>query len=1453
MTGEDSTVKETGGGVADYNSPYYVHPSDTPRQMQVNELLSDKNYADWAQEMENFLFAKNKFGFVDGSIKKPEKMSKEYAQWMRVDAMIKGWLTTAMEKDIRGSVKYAYTAAEIWSDLQERFGKESAPRAYELKNKIINTHQDGSSVSAYYTRLRSIWDEIQSVFPMPRCTCNGCTCEVGKRLVEHQEKEKLYEFLMGLDGDFSVIKTQILANKPTPSLSTAYHLVAEDERQKQISEDKRPNAESAAFKAYIPKNRDNRNVKGKGKQEEAKHCTHCDRDGHLKEGCFKRIGYPDWWPGKVKEERPSPKASCVERGSRVINGLTEEQYEEFLERFKDKTNDEGSERVANMTGRTNGKTNWVVDSGATEHTTYLGDILENKRKNNHELPITIPNGDAIPVKGKGDYTLPGGVKIKGILHVPDFTCNLLSVSRLAKDLQCSVTFYPDFFVMQGLRSGNLIGAGKCEGGLYRLKMFVEERKAMSVSISRWHERLGHTSQERLGKVDFLKGVSLNLRNKICDSCSKAKHTRSSFNLSEIKTKECFELLHCDVWGKYRFQSLSGANFFLTIVDDYSRHVWVFLIKRKSDASTCLVNFCKMIKTQFDKVVKRIRCDNGGEFTSNAMVDFYANQGILLETTCPHTSQQNGVVERKHQHLLDTARALRFGAKLPKRFWGECVLTAAYIINRLPSKTIGDKTPYEKLYNQRAEYDHMRVFGCLVYFWSIDTKGDKFEERGKPGIFLGYPKGIKGYKIYDIGSKKMVVSRDVKFHEDNFVFPQRQDQDIDDMFTVSIDNHDKQQINVEVEPIEKGNEPSYGPENNSQNEQRNNGHASEAQHVVEPGCGPEGSLENNQHMGEDSGPINQEADEGNGPVDCHEDFFRDESTERPKRNKAPPKHLNDFVVNLPPSVDHTHPASTQDASTVYPSAHYISYNNFSSNHKRFLAAITTSVEPKNFKQAMQDPKWVEAMQREIQALEQNNTWTIESLPEGKRAIDSKWVYKIKYKPNGEVERYKARLVARGFTQVEGEDFHDTFAPVAKLVTVRTLLAVATKRNWFIRQLDVNNAFLHGDLDEEVFMKIPQGFLKENEDRVCRLRKSLYGLKQASRNWYQKFTNALIGLGFTTSRADHSLFLYNNNGVFLAILIYVDDVILVGNDMKKIEEIKDCLHSQFSIKDLGHLKYFLGIEVANTSQGLVLSQRKYTLDILEDSGMEGCRPSSFPIEQNLKLDTREDDPVVDAGCYRRLIGRLLYLQATRPDVAFSVNCLSQFVSDPRQSHMDAVYRVLQYLKATPGQGILLPKGDGENLIAYSDSDWLGCPMTRRSRTGYVVFLGGAPISWKTKKQSVVSRSSAEAEYRAMATTVSELIWLRWLLGELGVPQSSPTMMFCDNQAARSIANNPVFHERTKHVEMDCYFVRERIESKEVCTVPIESRLQLADLFTKGLGAARLRFLLDKLGVVDLHAPA
>ncbi|XP_023742945.1 uncharacterized protein LOC111891088 [Lactuca sativa] len=267
MVGDDATKthNQNEKEIIDHNSPLYLHASDYPKQMHVNEVLTDKNYNDWEQEMMNLLFAKNKSGFVDGSIKRLETESEKYLPWMHCDAMIKGWLTTAMEKEIRNNVKYAKTATEIWQDLKERFGKESAPKAYELKQAMNNTRQDDTTVSAYYTRLRVLWDEMETILPTPRCSCNGCSCGLEKKLTELKEKERTYEFFIGLDDQFSVIKTQILAMKPTPKLSTVYHLVAEDDQQRMITASKKPAREVAAFQASFQGRREpTRNSQEKG-------------------------------------------------------------------------------------------------------------------------------------------------------------------------------------------------------------------------------------------------------------------------------------------------------------------------------------------------------------------------------------------------------------------------------------------------------------------------------------------------------------------------------------------------------------------------------------------------------------------------------------------------------------------------------------------------------------------------------------------------------------------------------------------------------------------------------------------------------------------------------------------------------------------------------------------------------------------------------------------------------------------------------------------------------------------------------------------------------------------------------------------------------------------------------------------------------------------------------------
>lgn len=323
----------------------------------------------------------------------------------------------------------------------------------------------------------------------------------------------------------------------------------------------------------------------------------------------------------------------------------------------------------------------------------------------------------------------------------------------------------------------------------------------------------------------------------------------------------------------------------------------------------------------------------------------------------------------------------------------------------------------------------------------------------------------------------------------------------------------------------------------------------------------------------------------------------------------------------------------------------------------------------------------------------------------------------------------------------------------------------------------------------------------------------------------------------------MFLFTRASHITILLVYVDDIVITGDDALVISLLKKYLCSRFNIKDLGSLKYFLGIEVARSKAGIFLNQRKYALEILQDTGLLASKPVTTPLDYNHTLVADHGEVLSDPASYRRLVGRLLYLTVTRPDITYAVNLLSQFMSSPRDTHWQAALRVVRYIKSVPDHGILLSSNSSLRLHAYCDADWASCPTSRRSTTGYCIFLGPSLLCWRTKKQSTVSRSSAEAEYRAMAHAVSELTWLHTLLHELGIPPH-PATLSCDNQASLHIANNPVFHERTKHVEIDCHFVRDKIQEGKLRTTFVSSNQQLADIFTKALLPASHTQLISKL---------
>jgi len=494
-----------------------------------------------------------------------------------------------------------------------------------------------------------------------------------------------------------------------------------------------------------------------------------------------------------------------------------------------------------------------------------------------------------------------------------------------------------------------------------------------------------------------------------------------------------------------------------------------------------------------------------------------------------------------------------------------------------------------------------------------------------------------------------------------------------------------------------------------------------------------------------------------------------------------------------------------------------------------------------------------MLEEFRALEKNKTWDLVKLPVGKKAVSCKWVFTVKQNPEGKVERYKARLVARGYSQTYGIDYDETFAPVAKMSTVRILISCAANFGWPLHQLDGKNAFLHGDLQEEVYMELPPGFSKpEINGKVCRLKKSLYGLKQSPRAWFDRFRRALCGMGYKQCNEDHTVF-YRHSGRRIALLaVYVDDIIITGDDEVEIKRMTENLSKECEVKDLGQLKYFLGIEVARSPKGIVLSQRKYVLDLLNETGMLGCRPASTPMDPNHKL-CAESCHSINKEKYQRLVGRLIYLCHTRPDISYVVSVVSRYMHDPRSGHLDVVYRILRYLKSSPGKGLMFKSHGHLNIEGYCDADWASCLDDRRSTSGYCVFVGGNLVSWRSKKQSVVSRSTAEAEYRAMSLVVSEMLWVKNLLSELNVLRKGPLRVWCDNISSINIANNPIQHDRTKHVEIDRFFIKEKLDDGTIELRYVNSGGQIADSLTKGLGGKDCNAACDKMGMIDIYHPS
>uniref|UniRef100_A0A2N9J182 Integrase catalytic domain-containing protein n=1 Tax=Fagus sylvatica TaxID=28930 RepID=A0A2N9J182_FAGSY len=1005
-----------------------------------------------------------------------------------------------------------------------------------------------------------------------------------------------------------------------------------------------------------------------------------------------------------------------------------------------------------------------------------------------------------------------------------------------------VNQFPSTTLEMDLPSRKVLYKGLSKNGLYPIHT-LPSSPSMSPSASAsppisaflssknkwqlWYHRLGHPSDRVLVSVIPALSSCISVSNKHvqhhCKHCLIGKMHRLPFTHSQFQSTQPLELVHSDVWGPAPVNSCNGYKYYLLFVDDFSRFSWLFLLKSKSEVLNTFKHFKATVENQLSKSIKFLRTDCGGEYTSNAFTDFCSTQGITHQFSCPHTPQQNGTVERKHRHIIESALTLLSHASLPITHWTYAVTTAIHLINRLPTPKLSHKSPWEKLFHKLPNLTHLRTFGCLCFPYLRPYNHHKLQPRTTPCIFLGYPAHTKGYICLNPATQRTYISKHVLFNETEFLPHLTLSSNTvtqPEPITSQFDSLPWLLVTLHTCPFAyaSASVPSASASVPSASASASCPPATIPHPITDFPLLPHITL---------TPPLSVE----------HISSFNTPFPTSAVPLAPPIPNLQSPPLPPSPATLNTHPMQTRSKHGIFKPKIY-----------HTISTDYTHIEPPTYQLASKYPQWCTAMDEEFSALQRQHTWSLVPPPIGKNIVGCKWVFKLKRNSDGSISRYKARLVAKGFHQQYGIDFEETFSLVVKPLTVRLILALAVTYNWPLRQLDVRNAFLHGVLKEEVYMMQPPGYVASNQPQhVCKLQKSIYGLKQAPRAWFESFTTQLLSLGFQASSADSSLFTYKAGSVIAFLLLYVDEILLTGNNSSFITQLIHALSKVFELKYMGSLSYFLGLQIQRSTKGLTITQTKYATDLLTKHNMVHCSPCKTPCVPHVRLSAHCGQPIVDVHAYRSLVGALHYLTFTRPDISFAVHQVCQFMNAPSDIHLTAAKRILRYLRGTLDHGLFYTLGP-ISLSVFSDADWVGDPNDRRSTSGLLVYLGHNPITWSAKKQLTVSRSSTEAEYRALASASAEVCWLHTLVKDLGLYLYDPPVLWCDNVSALAIASNPVFHARTKHIEVDFHFIRERVLRKDLQVKFVSTVDQLADIFTKGLSSHRFQELQSKLLVPE-----
>ncbi|KAM0988950.1 hypothetical protein ACFX2A_013056 [Malus domestica] len=1283
------------------------------------------------------------------------------------DAKALGIIQGAVSDEIFPRISNFETSKTAWDVLQQEFRGDKKVRSVKLhclrRDFEYTRMNDGEALSVYLTRLTDIVNQMKTLgeeltnqrlvqkilISLPKSYDSIASIIEETKDLDSIEVQEVIGTLKGYEQRLNM-HSENLAEKAFTSLSvterdSSYRGQGSNSNQKKLWKGKgkkwdnnhtsqsksESSSESTKTKCKICDKLHYGVCWFKGKPK----CTKCDRFGHLAKDCNPRRNQVVNYAHRAEEEEVNVFYACSVAKTENKRGI------------------------------------WYIDSGCSNHMTAYESLLINIDRS-FNCRVKMGNGQLVEATGKGTLVLEtkGGRRfIKDVILVPGLDENLLSVGQMIAH-GYFLLFGDNMVEIFDDRSlQNLVTqVGMTENKSFPLMLDYNDSIALKASVAEnswlWHKRFGHLnfhSLKRLEKLQMLTGLpELQETKEPCEGCILGKHHMDSFETgSAWRASQPLELIHTDVCGPMKTPTLSGNRYFLLFIDDCTRMVWVYLMRNKSEVFSIFKKFKMMVELQSGLKIKRLRSDRGGEFTSLEFQEFCEGAGLQKQLTVAYTPQQNGVAERKNRTVVEMTKSMLHDKKMPLSFWGEAVNTSVYLINRCPTKALEKKTPFEAFSGRKPSVKHLKVFGSICYAQIPSQLRHKLEINSVKCVLVGYGSCEKGYRLYNIESRKVILSRDVVFKEN-------------EAWNWETNNIDTISFPLAMEEAQ-----------------------AEVQNVNEPVIQDESQTDfSTPTQGSQSSTSNAEGQE-----------LQDSSPE-------------------------TTPVRMRSLNEIYAVCNYC------------------VVEPESFEEAEKDQSWQKAMSEEIAMIEKNSTWKLVNRPSDKPVIGVKWIYKIKLNLDGSIQKNKARLVAKGYSQQPGVDFNETFAPVARLDTIRTLIALAAQKGWKLHQLDVKSAFLNGILEEEVYVDQPQGFEVPNkEDKVYKLNKALYGLKQAPRAWYSEIDSYFSKSGFNKSPSEATLYTKTGeNSEMLIVSIYVDDVVFTGNCEEMIEEFRREIMRQYEMSDLGLLHHFLGIGVIQEATGIFIHQQKYAQSLLERFNLKGCKSVATPLITNEKLCKMDGSESADECLYRRMVGSLLYLTATRPDIMYAASLLSRFMHNPTRIHMGTAKRVLRYISGTLDYGIKYEKGEKAILVGFCDSDWGGSEDDMRSTSGYAFTFGSGIFSWASVKQQSVVLSTAEAEYVSAAMATSQAIWLRFVLKDFGEMQVDASPLMCDNTSAIAMTKNPIFHQKTKHIKRKFHFIREALQENTIELIYCKSQDQMADIFTKALPRERFVYLRGMLGI-------